>query len=227
MNAGADFGLMPSLFEPGGIVQQEFFVGSTPVIAFQTGGLKDTVFEFDQGKEKGNGFVFKEYNGSEYVNAVERAYSVYGKPEKYSVLRRNCFDSTIDVEDVSRAWDREFHRLFNKSFIDPVLMKRHLEAIDKSFDEVDYREEFTFAKVVAETSLSKNEKVMKMRKKYLKKRGNIKNTVFTYKANALPRVRNVQLVGTFNDWEKPIAMNYDHIMGKWSVTVPLGPGEYL
>lgn len=33
-NLGADFGLMPSMFEPGGIVQHEFFVASTPVIAF-------------------------------------------------------------------------------------------------------------------------------------------------------------------------------------------------
>lgn len=47
VNVGADYGAMPSLFEPGGIVQHEFFVGSTPVIAFETGGLKDTVFEFD------------------------------------------------------------------------------------------------------------------------------------------------------------------------------------
>jgi len=46
VNRGADFGLMPSLFEPGGIVQHEFFVGSTPVVAFKTGGLKDSVHEF-------------------------------------------------------------------------------------------------------------------------------------------------------------------------------------
>ncbi len=44
VNIGSDFSLMPSLFEPGGIVQHEFFCGGTPVIAFKTGGLKDTVF---------------------------------------------------------------------------------------------------------------------------------------------------------------------------------------
>ena len=46
VNRGADFGLMPSAFEPGGIVQHEFFVGATPVVAFKTGGLKDSVIEF-------------------------------------------------------------------------------------------------------------------------------------------------------------------------------------
>jgi len=46
VNRGSDFGLMPSVFEPGGIVQHEFFVGATPVIAFKTGGLKDSVIEY-------------------------------------------------------------------------------------------------------------------------------------------------------------------------------------
>ena len=43
-NIGSDYAMMPSLFEPGGIVQHEFFCGGTPVVAFRTGGLKDTVF---------------------------------------------------------------------------------------------------------------------------------------------------------------------------------------
>jgi starch synthase len=49
---------MPSRFEPGGIVQHEFFVGGTPVIAFKTGGLKDSVFEFLWDTEQGNGYTF-------------------------------------------------------------------------------------------------------------------------------------------------------------------------
>jgi len=46
INRGSDFGLMPSAFEPGGIVQHEFFVGKTPVVAYKTGGLRDSVIEF-------------------------------------------------------------------------------------------------------------------------------------------------------------------------------------
>lgn len=58
VNRGTDFGLMPSIFEPGGIVQHEFFVGATPVVAFKTGGLKDSVFEFNWESETGNGYTF-------------------------------------------------------------------------------------------------------------------------------------------------------------------------
>ena len=50
---------MPSLFEPGGIVQHEFFIAGTPVIAFKTGGLKDTVVEFRYDTKTGNGFTFE------------------------------------------------------------------------------------------------------------------------------------------------------------------------
>ena len=39
LNLGCDFGLMPSKFEPGGIVQHEFFVGGTPIIGMKTGGI--------------------------------------------------------------------------------------------------------------------------------------------------------------------------------------------
>ena len=58
VNRGTDFGLMPSLFEPGGIVQHEFFIGGTPVVAFSTGGLKDSVIEFMWDSETGCGFTF-------------------------------------------------------------------------------------------------------------------------------------------------------------------------
>lgn len=50
---------MPSVFEPGGIVQHEFFIAGTPVIAFKTGGLKDTVIEFEWITGVGNGIVFE------------------------------------------------------------------------------------------------------------------------------------------------------------------------
>ena len=77
VNLGADFGLMPSLFEPGGIVQHEFFVAGTPVIAFRTGGLKDTVHEFDRTSGEGCGFTFQAHTQGDFSYAVQRAVDVY------------------------------------------------------------------------------------------------------------------------------------------------------
>jgi len=83
VNRGTDFGLMPSAFEPGGIVQHEFFVGKTPVIAFRTGGLKDSVIEFKWDSEEGSGFSFDNYNHNDFTSAIERAINTYKNKEKY------------------------------------------------------------------------------------------------------------------------------------------------
>ena len=56
INAFSDFGVVPSLFEPGGLVQMEFLAASTPVICSRTGGLLDTVTDFRKSK-LGNGLL--------------------------------------------------------------------------------------------------------------------------------------------------------------------------
>eukprot|EP00923_Selenidium_pygospionis_P040362 GHVN01069757.1.p1 GENE.GHVN01069757.1~~GHVN01069757.1.p1 ORF type:complete len:1141 (+),score=138.42 GHVN01069757.1:362-3424(+) len=119
VNLGADFGLMPSAFEPGGIVQHEFFIGGTPVLAFKTGGLKDTVFEFNAETEKGNGFLFEAYHLGDYLFAVERAIRLYGDGNKYLVLRKNAERSVVSCEEVAGAWLSEFCRLRRKLAANP------------------------------------------------------------------------------------------------------------
>ena len=77
INKGSDFGLMPSLFEPGGIVQHEFFIAGTPVIAFRTGGLKDTVKDDGEISGEGTGFIFNRYDKKELFQTLDRAYRMY------------------------------------------------------------------------------------------------------------------------------------------------------
>lgn len=209
-------------------MQHEFFIGSTPVIAFETGGLKDSVFNFDPNTKKGNGFTFKDHKLGDYVYAVQRAVNTYRNKEHYQILRKNAFESTIDVDDVSRAWNKEFHRLFSKTFMDPIIMKDHLALIDKTFDEAAYEEKFTLRKVVAEVS-PELEKANRIRSHnyYLKQRKNNRSCLFTYKTDKLPRPKSVKITGSYDNWGEATPMNYDHIMGRWNVTLQLPPGEYL
>ena len=67
---------MPSIFEPGGIVQHEYFISGTPVIGFKTGGLKDTIEEYNSTKKTGNGFLFENLDNKEFLNAVNRAVKI-------------------------------------------------------------------------------------------------------------------------------------------------------
>jgi glycogen synthase len=111
VNLGADFCLMPSMFEPGGIVQQEFFVAGTPVIAFKTGGLKDTVIEYDPQSGRGNGITFEGYAAPDFVMAVRRAITFFSDPALYRRLRASARASVMDLAVVSLGWFREFHRI--------------------------------------------------------------------------------------------------------------------
>ena len=112
----ADFTLVPSMFEPSGIVQQEAFASGCPVIAFRTGGLADTVFEFDREKQTGNGFLFWSFQHRDYIMAIQRAYETYLDKSQYNKLRENAFNSVLTTETVAVQWSREFARMFLKIF---------------------------------------------------------------------------------------------------------------
>jgi starch synthase len=112
----ADFLLVPSLFEPSGIVQQEAFASGTPVVAFRTGGLADTVFEFSRETRTGNGFLFWSHQHQDFVMAIQRAVGVFYEKEYYWQLRKNAFESTLSTQTVAVAWAREFARMFMKMF---------------------------------------------------------------------------------------------------------------
>ncbi|ACX51603.1 glycogen/starch synthase, ADP-glucose type [Ammonifex degensii KC4] len=89
--AGADIFLMPSRFEPCGLGQLiAMRYGTIPVVR-ATGGLADTVQEFDPVTLSGNGFVFKEYNAREFYRAIARALKLYrDHPDSWRRLMRNA-----------------------------------------------------------------------------------------------------------------------------------------
>lgn len=66
-------------------------MGGTPVIAFKTGGLKDSVFEFSWDKEEGNGYTFESHTIDDFIYACERALGTYKNKAKYLKLRENAF----------------------------------------------------------------------------------------------------------------------------------------
>jgi len=131
VNYGADFGLMPSLFEPSGVVQQEFFAGGTPVICFKTGGLKDSVFEFDSYKGTGNGFTFEAHSHGDFVYAVQRALAIFNNKENYQKLRKQAFDSVLDVEEVAIAWIREYARLRQRMWTPPKALSQLIKSVEE------------------------------------------------------------------------------------------------
>jgi starch synthase len=77
--AGADFFLMPSLFEPCGLGQLiSMRYGTLPIVR-ETGGLKDTVISFQEETGEGNGFCFANYNAHDMLYTIRRAIEIYKK----------------------------------------------------------------------------------------------------------------------------------------------------
>ena len=89
IEAGADMFLMPSLYEPCGLNQMYSMRYGTVPIVRATGGLDDTVQNYDPRAGKGNGFKFQEYRGPALLEKIREALYFYGKPEAWQKIQRN------------------------------------------------------------------------------------------------------------------------------------------
>lgn len=107
--AGSDMFLMPSRFEPCGISQlKSLRYGSVPIV-HETGGLSDTITNFNPKTRKGNGFVFKQYTTVDFLMALTRAMENY----KYTQIWENL---TWQAMQQSYSWElpaKKYLKLFN------------------------------------------------------------------------------------------------------------------
>ena len=106
IEAGADLFLMPSRYEPCGLNQMySLRYGTVPVVR-ATGGLADTVEEFDPRTQQGNGVVFHRFEALEMVSAMRRALAFHRQPELWSRLQRNGMDRDFSWRRCAEGYDR-------------------------------------------------------------------------------------------------------------------------
>ena len=93
--AGADFFLMPSAFEPGGLGQLIALRYGTLPIVHATGGLADTVTDLDAQPGTGNGLSFTPYAAPLLLDALRRALRHYAQRAQWPelVARAMAYDS--------------------------------------------------------------------------------------------------------------------------------------
>ena len=77
INAGCDALLVPSRFEPCGLTQMNAMRYGTVPIVRETGGLKDTVEQYNEYENTGNGFSFDRYDAGLLLGAVNYAKTTY------------------------------------------------------------------------------------------------------------------------------------------------------
>ncbi len=88
--AGADIFLMPSRYEPCGLDQLHCLrYGTVPVVR-ATGGLDETIQDYNPKTGEGNGFKFSGYTPAGFLGAVQRALRLYAdQPTWQALMRKN------------------------------------------------------------------------------------------------------------------------------------------
>jgi starch synthase len=103
--AAADLILIPSRFEPCGLVQMIAMRYGTIPLARAVGGLKDTI---EDGR---TGFLFNDYSASALLGTLDRALALYQDKRKWSAMTREAMGENF-------SWDqsaREYVKLYEKA----------------------------------------------------------------------------------------------------------------
>jgi starch synthase len=111
IQAGSNMFLMPSRFEPCGLTQMYALKYGTVPVVRATGGLRDTISEFDPKATTGNGFVFMPFTAAALIAALTRAIAIYAQPNLWSRLMGNCFKSEFSWDRAAGEYIEWFERL--------------------------------------------------------------------------------------------------------------------
>jgi starch synthase len=103
--AGADVFLMPSRYEPCGIGQMIALKYGTIPIVRQTGGLNDTVDNYDTSSKRGNGFKFFNYDSRDLIFQINNAYNLYlHNKSDWEQLIINAMNSRFSLTDSAKKY---------------------------------------------------------------------------------------------------------------------------
>lgn len=117
IEAGSDFFIMPSLYEPCGLNQMYSSLYGTLPIVRATGGLDDTVENYDESTGRGTGFKFWEISQRALFYTLGWAVSTwYDRPHHYKAMQQQGMAKDFTWESSAQQYERVYehalaHRL--------------------------------------------------------------------------------------------------------------------
>lgn len=105
IEAGSDFFLMPSVFEPCGLNQMYSQVYGTVPVVSRVGGLVDTVIDADADPEHGTGLIC-EPNSTGLLDALQRALALFADPVRYAAVQQRGMARDFSWKSAAGAYDR-------------------------------------------------------------------------------------------------------------------------
>lgn len=114
IEAGSDFFLIPSLYEPCGLnLMYSLKYGSIPVVR-ATGGMKDSAENFDDVTGNGNSIVFENYNVEDFTNAVVRAINLYNNKTELKRVIDNGMNADFSWKCGAKDYDSIYRTIMKE-----------------------------------------------------------------------------------------------------------------
>jgi starch synthase len=99
IEAGSDFFMMPSKFEPCGLNQMYSLRYGTVPIVRMTGGLDDSVVDITEDRKRADGIKFVDYSARALAKGMRKALVLFNEPKLLREYRRNGMKMDF-------SWDR-------------------------------------------------------------------------------------------------------------------------
>jgi starch synthase len=109
--AGGDMFLAPSRYEPCGLAHlYALRFGAVPVV-HATGGLDDTVEQFNRRTGRGTGFKFMDYKERAFLNSIRQAVNTYNDRSAWQAIIRNGMSADFSWEESARKYITVYRRV--------------------------------------------------------------------------------------------------------------------
>ncbi|MBD3824037.1 MAG: glycogen synthase [Epsilonproteobacteria bacterium] len=115
IEAGSDMFLMPSLFEPCGLNQiYSLRYGTLPIVR-ATGGLDDTIENFDKENNSGNGFKFYDATLEALYYTVRWAIeSYYDEKESFIAMQKRAMQQHFSWDDAASGYEAVYAKALER-----------------------------------------------------------------------------------------------------------------
>jgi starch synthase len=115
IEAGADIFLMPSRYEPCGLNQiYSMKYGTVPVVR-ATGGLDDTVEEWNPQQGSGTGFKFQGMSAGALLATIDRALDAFGNPASWKRLMLNGMARNYSWQQPAREYTNIYEEVARRN----------------------------------------------------------------------------------------------------------------
>lgn len=115
IEAGSDFFLMPSRYEPCGLNQMYSLLYGTLPIVRRTGGLADTVQQYNEATGEGTGFMFDYLSPQSVYDTVGWAvYAWYNKPEHIAEMKKRAMKMDFSWNSSAKQYEQVYQKILQR-----------------------------------------------------------------------------------------------------------------